>query len=65
VIGIGSGVRVLVASRPVDFRRGAESLAALAKTMGHDLAVPGTVVVFRAKRADRVKVIAWEPALHG
>lgn len=60
MIGIGSGVRVLVASRPVDFRRGAESLAALAKTMGHDLAVPGTVVVFRAKRADRVKVIAWD-----
>lgn len=60
MIGIGSGVRVLVATKPVDFRRGAESLAALAKTMGHDIAVPGTVVVFRAKRADRVKIIAWD-----
>ena len=60
MIGIGSGVRVLVTTKPVDFRRGAESLAALAKTMGHDIAVPGTVVVFRAKRADRVKIIAWD-----
>ena len=60
MIGIGSGVRVLVATKPVDFRRGAESLAALAKTMGHDIAVPGTVVVFRAKRADRVKLIYWD-----
>jgi transposase len=60
VIGVGSGLEVLVAVRPVDFRRGAESLASLAKSMGHDIAVPGTVVAFRAKRADRVKIIAWD-----
>lgn len=60
MIGVGSGLEVLVATKPVDFRRGAESLASLAKSMGHDIATPGTVVVFRAKRADRVKVIAWD-----
>ncbi|MBU6191047.1 MAG: IS66 family insertion sequence element accessory protein TnpB [Betaproteobacteria bacterium] len=60
MIGVGSGLEVLVATKPVDFRRGAESLASLAKSMGHDIAMPGTVVVFRAKRADRVKVIAWD-----
>jgi len=60
VIGALSGLEVLVATKPVDFRRGAESLASLAKSMGHDIATPGTVVVFRAKRADRVKVIAWD-----
>lgn len=61
MIGIGSGVRVLVATKPVDFRRGAESLAALAKeSLGQDPFAAGTVLVFRAKRADRVKIIAWD-----
>jgi transposase len=60
VIGALSGLEVLVATRPVDFRRGAESLASLARSMGHDIAVPGTLVVFRSKRADRVKIIAWD-----
>ena len=31
VIAVPSGVRILVATKPVDFRRGADSLAALAK----------------------------------
>ena len=61
MIGIGSGARVLVATKPVDFRRGAESLAALAKeSLGQDPFAMGTVLVFRAKRADRVKIIAWD-----
>lgn len=60
MIGVGSGLEVLVATKPVDFRRGAESLASLAKSMGHDIAMPGIVVVFRAKRANRVKIIAWD-----
>ena len=31
MITVPAGVRVLVATKPVDFRRGADSLAALAK----------------------------------
>jgi transposase len=31
VIPVPPGVRVLIATRPVDFRKGADSLAALAK----------------------------------
>ncbi len=31
MIGIPPGVRILIAMQPVDFRRGADSLAALAK----------------------------------
>lgn len=31
MISVPAGVRVLVATKPVDFRRGADSLAALAK----------------------------------
>lgn len=60
MIGIGSGARVLVATSPVDFRRGADGLAALAKeALGQD-PFSGTVIVFRSKRADRVKIIAWD-----
>lgn len=54
------GVRVLVASRPVDFRKGMDGLAALAKeTLAQD-PFSGAILVFRAKRADRVKLLFWD-----
>jgi transposase len=60
VIGLSPRVRVLIAMRPVDFRKGADSLAALAKEAFGQDPFSGTVLVFRAKRADRVKIIAWD-----
>jgi transposase len=49
-----------VATKPVDFRKGAEGLAALVReTMGAD-PFSGAVYVFRAKRADRVKLVFWD-----
>jgi transposase len=60
VIIPSGGVRVLVATKPVDFRKGSEGLAALVReAMGGD-PFNGTVWVFRAKRADRVKLIFWD-----
>jgi transposase len=60
VIGPSGNVRVLVATKPVDFRKGAEGLAALVReTMKAD-PFSGAVYVFRAKRADRVKLIYWD-----
>jgi transposase len=51
MIGPTGSVRVLVATKPVDFRKGAEGLAALVReTMGAD-PFSGAVYVFRAKRA--------------
>jgi transposase len=53
VISVPAGVRILLAARPVDFRRGAHALAALAaETLGED-PFSGTVLVFRAKRSGR------------
>ena len=50
----------MVATKPVDFRKGMEGLAALVReAMGAD-PFWGTVYVFRAKRADRVKLILWD-----
>jgi transposase len=49
-----------MATRPVDFRKGANGLAALIKDeMGAD-PFSGVVYVFRAKRADRVKLLYWD-----
>jgi len=60
VIGPTGSVRVMVATKPVDFRKGAEGLAALVREeMGAD-PFSGAVYVFRAKRADRVKLIFWD-----
>ena len=60
MIGIPAGVRVLLATQPVDFRRGAHGLAALAaEALGED-PFSGAVLVFRAKRGDRVKIVLWD-----
>ena len=60
MIGPTGAVRVMVATKPVDFRKGAEGLAALVReTMKAD-PFSGAIYVFRAKRADRVKLIYWD-----
>ena len=51
---------MLVATRPVDFRKGAHSLAALAAGVLGEDPFSGAVIVFRAKRADRLKILVWD-----
>lgn len=60
MIGPAGSVRVLVASKPVDFRKGAEGLAGLVREQMAADPFSGTVYVFRAKRADRIKLIYWD-----
>ncbi len=51
---------VVVATRPVGFRKGHGSLAAVVE---HELGLDpysGVAVVFRPKRQDRVKVLWWD-----
>jgi transposase len=60
VIGLSGTIRVLVATKPVDFRKGAEGLAALVREQMQADPFSGAVYVFRAKRADRVKLIYWD-----
>jgi transposase len=56
---IPAGVKVLLASHPVDFRKGPDGLMALVRDAGADL-FSGALYVFRAKRADRVKIVWWD-----
>ena len=60
MIGPSGNVRVMVATKPVDFRKGAEGLAALVRETMRVDPFSGVVYVFRAKRADRVKLIFWD-----
>ena len=60
MIGPSGNVRVLVATEPVDFRKGAEGLAAVVRESMRTDPFSGVVYVFRAKRADRVKLIFWD-----
>jgi transposase len=50
-----AGLRVLVATRPVDFRRDADGLVGTVQSILQQNPFTGTVFVFRSKRADRVK----------
>jgi transposase len=58
--GTPPGVRVLVATRPVDFRRGADGLARTVQSILQQDRFSGTVFVFRSKRADRVKLRVYD-----
>ena len=51
---------MLIATRPVDFRRGADGLAATVQSVLRQDPFSGTVFVFRSKRADRVKILVYD-----
>lgn len=53
------GVKVFLAGQPVDFRKGPDSLLSLVRDAGSD-PFSGALYVFRAKRADRVKIVWWD-----
>ncbi len=53
-------IRIMVAAKPVDFRRGHDGLAAVVQSeLGLD-PHSGVVVVFRSRKADRIKVLVWD-----
>ena len=54
------GVRILVATKPVDFRKSHDGLAALVQSTLAEDPFTGTVFVFRSKRADRMKILFWD-----
>jgi transposase len=60
MISIPAGARILLATRPVDFRKGAHGLAALAQEVLAENPFSGAVIVWRCKRGDRVKILVWD-----
>jgi transposase len=60
MIAVPGGVRVLMATKPVDFRRGADRLVALVGEQLKQDRFLGTIFIFRSKRADRLKILVWD-----
>ena len=53
-------VRIVIATKPVDFRKGHDGLAAMAHAELGFAPKTGVMVVFRSKRGDRIKVLFWD-----
>jgi transposase len=62
ILGVSSrpGLRIMVACRPVDFRKGMNSLAALVTRALAANPFAGDVFIFRSRRSDRLKVLVWD-----
>ena len=54
------GLRIMVAAKPVDFRKGMDSLAALVMQALSCDPFAGDVFIFRSKRSDRLKLLVWD-----
>jgi transposase len=52
MITVARQARILIASRPVDFRRGMDGLAATVQQVLQENPYAGDVFIFRAKRND-------------
>jgi transposase len=62
ILGVPSrpGLRIMVATKPVDFRKGMDSLAALVMQALASDPFTGDVFIFRSKRSDRLKLLVWD-----
>ena len=60
VIDVGDMSAAELAARPVDFRKGMDGLAALVQQALRADPFAGDVFIFRAKRADRVKILVFD-----
>ncbi len=56
----GNSLRIFVATKPVDFRKGMDGLAAVVEQELRLDPFCGAAFVFRAKRADRLKILLWD-----
>lgn len=56
----GGPMKVFVATRPIDFRRGIDGLSLAVQEMFGLDPFSGAVFVFRSKRADRIKLLVWD-----
>lgn len=60
MIALWPSLKVLLAVQPVDFCKSVHTLSALVSEAPYANPYCGKVFVFRSKRADRVKLLAWD-----
>jgi transposase len=57
MIGLSTSTRVLLATEPVDLRRGHDGLITLVRSLWQEDPYCGTLFVFFGRRGDRIKVL--------
>jgi len=60
MIGPRPGLRILIATQPVDGRRGINGLTALVAEALRAKPYSGDIFVFRSKRADRIRFLVYD-----
>lgn len=60
MITLRPDLKVVVAAQPIDFRKSVHSLSAVVYDALRANPYCGDVFVFRSKRSDRVKLLAWD-----
>ena len=60
MIVAGQRLPILIATRPVDFRCGHQALALIVQNVLKLEPYSGVTVIFRSKRGDRLKALAWD-----
>ncbi len=60
MIALHGDLRILVATQPVDFRKGVNGLVLLVEEALKTNPYDGTIFVFRSKRNDRLKLLAYD-----
>ncbi len=60
MIALHGDVKILIATKPVDFRKGVNGLVLLVEETLKSNPYDGTIFVFRSKRNDRLKLLTWD-----
>ena len=60
MISFRADLKILLATQPVDFRKSVHTLSALVSEALRADPYCGDVFIFRSKRSDRLKLLAWD-----
>jgi len=60
LISFRSDLKIMLAARPVDFRKSVHTLSALVSEALRANPYCGDIFIFRSKRSDRIKLLAWD-----
>jgi len=60
MIGLGSGIKVYVATRALDMRKSFDGMAAIVSQDLQQNIYQGQLFVFSNKRCDRIKIFYWD-----
>ncbi len=60
MIALHGDLKILIATKPIDFRKGVNGLVLLVEEALQSNPYSGTVFVFRSKRKDRLKMLSFD-----